>query len=203
MQSEKNANPYIGDESFQKLLDHYQCPTPLNVIKMRFVGAVCSPNLELRPAEVISSFWPAGEEPRLQTKEEADLFFKFFMGLWDDIFEKVKRNKIKIPPLKTDRKNLKKTCDERFEAVEFGFLEGFWGGKEDLRLPAYIAQMIDSLSEISGIYKTLAKKLDNGADLEEIAKTLGYTDIMMEKALSFIIENSVLPRIDNLARVVH
>ena len=34
--SKMQANKYIGDEAFIKMLEHYSCPTPLNVIKMRF-----------------------------------------------------------------------------------------------------------------------------------------------------------------------
>ena len=96
----ESQNKYIGDESFKKFLGHYGCPTPLPVVKMKFAGAVCSPNLDLRPADVISSFWPAGQAPRLETKNEADLFFKFFMGLWDEVFQKVRENKIKLEPVK-------------------------------------------------------------------------------------------------------
>ena len=91
------ANKYIGDEAFIKMLEHYSCPTPLNVIQMRFAGAICSPNMNLRPTDVISSFWEEGRSPRLETKSEADLFFKFFMGLWDEVFESVKNNEIKLP----------------------------------------------------------------------------------------------------------
>ncbi len=87
-------NKYIGDEKMQKMLEHYKCQTPLEIVKLRFAGAICSPNLELRPTDVISSFWLKAETPRLQTKDEADLFFKFFMGLWDNVFEKVKANKV-------------------------------------------------------------------------------------------------------------
>ena len=61
------------------MLAHYACEAPLDIIKMRFAGAICSPNLKLRPTDVISSFWPEGRAPRLETKNEADLFFKFFM----------------------------------------------------------------------------------------------------------------------------
>lgn len=82
----QSQNKYIGDDKMQKMLDHYHCEMPLEAVKMRFAGAVCSPNMELRPTDVISSLWPENREPRLQTKEEAELFFKFFMGLWDEIF---------------------------------------------------------------------------------------------------------------------
>ena len=200
----ESQNKYIGDESFKKFLEHYDCPTPLPVVRMKFAGAVCSPNLELRPADVISSFWPEGRAPRLETKNEADLFFKFFMGLWNEVFQKVKQNKIKLEPVKLSTKEqIREACAARFAEVEGGYVEGFWGGKEDFKLPAFIAQMIDSLTELSGVYNTLAKKLDNGGNLEEISNTFRYTDKMVEKAVSFIIENSVLPRIDSLRRVVN
>ena len=200
----ESQNKYIGDESFKKFLEHYDCPTPLPVVRMKFAGAVCSPNLELRPADVISSFWPEGRAPRLETKNEADLFFKFFMGLWDEVFQKVKQNKIKLEPVKLSTKEqIREACAARFAEVEGGYVEGFWGGKEDFKLPAFIAQMIASLTELSGVYNTLAKKLDNGGNLEEISNTFRYTDKMVEKAVSFIIENSVLPRIDSLRRVVN
>lgn len=46
--------------------------------------------------------------------------------------------------------------------------------------------MIDSLTELSGVYNTLAKKLDKAENLEEISNTFRYTDKMVEKAVSFI-----------------
>lgn len=194
-------NKYIGDEKMAKMLEHYNCPTPLEIVKLRFAGAICSPNLELRPTDVISSFWPAGQAPRLQTKDEADLFFKFFMGLWDDVFEKVKANKIKLDKLPA--KDLDYYCRRRFAEIEQGYVEGFWGGKTDVKIPAFLAGVIDSLSDLSGVYVSLGKKLEKGSDKEEIMQALRSADAMAEKAVAFIIENSVLPRIESLRRTVH
>ena len=199
----KSQNKYIGDDKFAKMLEHYNCPVPINVVKMRFLGAICSPNMELRPTDVISSFWAEGQSPRLETKDEAELFFKFFMGLWDDCFEKVKNNKVSLPVHHfKGKEELKRLCLSRFEEIEAGFAEGFWGGCEDLKIPAYIAEIIDSLSEVAGVYNMLIKKLDNGANVDEIAETVKHSDTMVEKAIGFIIENSVLPRIDSLKREV-
>ena len=197
----KSENKYIGDEAFQKMLEHYKCPTPLDIVRLRFAGAVCSPNLELRPSDVISSFWPQGQAPRLETKDEADLFFKFFMGLWDEVFENVKLNRIRLP--KQNPADLKFWCEARFNEIEWGYVEGFWGGKQDLKIPAYLAEVIDSLSDLAGVYKSLEKKLDNSENSDEIIQTLEHTDKMVEKSMAFIIENSVLPRIESLTRVVH
>ena len=200
----QTENKYIGDDKFTKLLEHYQCPTPLEVVKMRFAGALCSPNMDLRPTDVISSFWPQGQAPRLATKDEADLFFKFFMGLWDEIFTPIKANKIKLPKLSlADTAAIRAACERRFAEVEWGYVEGFWGGKQDLKLPEFLAQVIDSLSELAEAYTTLAKKLDNPADLSDITTAFANTDKMVEKTIAFVIENSVLPRIDSLKRTVN
>lgn len=199
----KSQNNYIGDDKFAKMLEHYNCHTPINIVKMRFFGAICSPNMNLRPSDVISSFWAEGQSPRLETKDEAELFFKFFMGLWDDCFDKVKNNKVSLPYHRfKGKEELKKLCQARYDEIESGFAEGFWGGCEDLKIPAYIAEIIDSISEVAGVYNMLIKKLDNGANTDEIAETVKHSDTMVEKAICFIVENSVLPRIDSLKREV-
>ena len=194
-------NKYIGDEKMSKMLEHYNCPTPLEIVKMRFCGAICSPNMELRPTDVISSFWSTGQAPRLQTKDEADLFFKFFMGLWDEIFNKVKSNKVKLE--KISFKDLNYYCQRRFAEIEQGFVEGFWGGKEDLKLPAFLAEVIDSLSDLAGVYASLQQKLEKNSGEDEIINAINSADKMIEKTIAFIIENSVLPRIDSLQRTVN
>lgn len=192
------ANKYIGDESFIKMLEHYSCPTPLNVIKMRFAGAICSPNLNLRPTDVISSFWENGRTPRLETKSEADLFFKFFMGLWDNIFDNVKLAKVKLPNLK--EKDIVSYCQNRFEEVEQGYVEGFFGGEENLKMPGYIAQIVDSLSEMALLYQKIAAKGETSAAAWDAVK---HTDKVVERSIAFIIENSVLPRIEDIKRTVN
>ena len=198
------TNKYIGDEKFAKMLEHYKCPTPIEIVKMRFGGAICSPNLELRPTDVISSFWPVGQSPRLETKDEADLFFKFFMGLWDEMFEAVKRNNIHLDRIRfKSAEDLRQLCERRYAELEMGYIEGFWGGRQDLKLPAFLAQTIDSLSELAGVYASLVKKLDKGADMSEISNVLRNTDDMADKTIAFIIENSVLPRIESLRRTVN
>lgn len=201
MQSE---NKYIGDDKFKKFLEHYACPTSLSVVKMKFAGAICSPNLELRPADVISSLWPEDEQPRLETKTEAELFFKFFMGLWDEIYQAVLKNKVLLPVLsKNEKKELRIWCANRYDELENGFLEGFWGGRDDLKLSAYIAQIVDSLSQMADVYAVVGKKaIDEDAN-PQLKSTVEETDKMVQKAIGFIIENAVLPRFEQLQQTKH
>jgi len=201
MQSE---NKYLGDDKFKKFLEHYACPTSLGVVKMRFVGAICSPYLKLRPTDVISSLWSEGRAPRLETKEEADLFFKFFMGLWDECFSSVKVNQVMLPSYQKpkDKESFSALCRERYDEIEYGFLEGFWAGQEDFKLQSYIAELLDSLSQMAEVYVTLEQKAATKDNFDEYLKHFIATDKMVEKSIAFLIENTVLPRIEGLQRTI-
>lgn len=198
----KSENKYIGDDKFKKFLAHYSCPAPLDMVKMRFAGAICSPNLELRPTDVISSLWEDGKAPRLETKNEADLFFKFFMGLWDEMFSEVSLQKLEMP--KIDRKdNLIEVCEQRYSIVEDGFVEGFWGGKQNVKIPAYIAEVADNLTALAEAYKSMVSKINPQNDNENIFNAIISCDKLVIKSVNFLIENYVLPRMEELKRTVN
>ena len=198
----KSENKYIGDDKFKKFLEHYECHMPLEIIKMRFIGAICSPNADLRPTDVIASFWENNSSPRLETKKEAELFFKFFMGLWDEMFSLVSLNKITFNKISLND-DLKLICQNRSEQIEYGFIEGFWGGKEDAKLPVYIAEVVDSLSNLADTYQILANKTVSSENNDIIFKNIIECDKMVIKSIQFIIENYTLPRINELKRVVN
>ena len=202
----QNENEYIGDDKFQRFLDHYQCPTPLETVKLKFAGAICSPNSNLRPTDVISSLFFEDRQPRLTTKGEAELFFKFFMGLWDEMFLVVRTNTLKLPIYKkepTDKEQLNQFCHERAKQLEFGFIEGFWGGCQTLNIPAFAAELISSLSDMADIYETLARRLDENDTPQTILSVINNTDSMVEKTIHFLIEHQVLPNISKLERSVN
>lgn len=200
----QSQNKYIGDDKFIKMLEHYSCSASLDVVKLRFAGAICSPNLNLRPTDVISSLWEENKQPRLQTKEEAELFFKFFMGLWDDIFAKVKNSQISLPLFKIkDKADLKNLCLDRYEQIEAGFLEGFWGGQQNLQIPAFIAQIIDSLNDLAEIYMQLQNRSVTDSEFENLIKTINHTDKMVNASFDFIIKNFVLPRFEKLSNSIN
>lgn len=198
----KSENTYIGDDKFKKFLQHYNCPTPLDIVKFRFAGAICSPNSALRPTDVISSFWPENQSPRLETKAEADLFFKFFMGLWDEMFDLVTSNKLALPKISA-AKDLKNICISRFEILEYGFLEGFWGGEENIKIPAYIAEIVDSLSKMASLYQSLQQKIKPTESNKNIFDAVVDCDKMVAKSWMFIIENYVIPHLEELKRTVN
>jgi len=194
-----SKNKYIGDVSLEKMLEHYECKAPLHLIKMRFIGGICSFSEELKPADIIASFWEIGKEPRLETKSEADLFFKFFMGLWFKQFDKVKKNEVKLKSfLRLESAESISLClQTRLEEIEYGFIEGFWGGKNDVKMPSFVAELIDSLSDISKFYGKLLKNIKDDIsdeDKEAIIKSISQADAMFNKAVNNLIEHVVIPR---------
>ncbi|MBQ2883811.1 MAG: hypothetical protein IJE43_08585 [Alphaproteobacteria bacterium] len=201
MQSE---NVYIGDDKFNRFLEHYSCPTPIEVVKMRFAGAICSPNSNLRPTDVISSIFLENQQPRLSTKAEAELFFRFFMGLWDEMFIEIKTNTLKLSKIeKKNRDNLVNLCIRRADEIERGFVEGFWGGCETLNIPNFAAELVSSLTDLSDVYMILAEKLKKSENTDDILQVIENTDKTVEKTFSFLIENMVIPNISKLERNVN
>lgn len=196
----QNKNTYIGDEKFKKFLEHYSCPTPLNIVKLRFAGAICSPNTNLRPTDVISSFWE--QEPRLETKGEAELFFKFFMGLWDEMFELVSANSLALQRFNPEE-DAAILCSERYDELEQGFLEGFWGGQDSAELPAFIGEITDSISQLAEVYRSLIAKIKPEGDNKQVFETVAACDKLVNKSLGFLIEHYVLPHMDSLKRTVN
>lgn len=203
MQSE---NVYIGDDKFQRFLDHYACPTKLLTVKFKFAGAICSPNENLRPTDVISSLFPEERQPRLETKAEAELFFKFFMGLWDEMFVQIRTNTLKLPEYKgniNDKNELATFLHNRADMIELGFVEGFWGGCSTLNIPQFAAELITSLSDMAEAYEILAQKLEKTETPKDIYAVAQNTDKTVLKTIKFLIENLVLPHITNLERTVN
>ncbi|MBR5154278.1 MAG: hypothetical protein IKW58_00970 [Alphaproteobacteria bacterium] len=202
MQSE---NVYIGDDKFKNFLNHYKCPTDIYEVKLKFAGAICSPNVNLRPTDVISSLFQENMQPRLETKDEANLFFKFFMGLWDEMFVQIRNNELVLPKaLKGSKEDLILLCNQRSRQIECGFVEGFWGGLESLDIPSFAGELINSLSDLAEAYYMLANKIKKMDDInDEIFKVIINMDKKVNEIFSFLIIHLVLPKIDELKKQVN
>ena len=201
----QNENKYIGDDKFKKFLEHYNCPTELYEVKLKFAGAICSPNASLRPTDVISSLFEENKQPRLETKNEADLFFKFFMGLWDEMFDAVSSNKIKLPKINYKTvDDLRRICNQRSRQIECGFVEGFWGGLDQLDIPDFAGELIASLSDLAEAYYMLAQKISKMTKFDDnIISVIANMDKKAEEIVSFLVEHLVLPKIDELRKSVN
>ena len=138
----------------------------------------------------------------METKNEADLFFEFFMGLWDEIFSEVALQKLEMPRINR-KDNLVEVCEQRYFLVEDGFVEGFWGGKQNVKIPAYIAEVADNLTALAEAYKSMVSKINPQNDNENIFNAVISCDKLVIKSVNFLIENYVLPRMEELKRTIN
>lgn len=167
----KKSGKYIGDAGVAKFLEQYGSATPFHVVRLRVLGALASPNKDLLPVMVIASFWPEDKFPKFVTKDEADTFFSTFMGLWRRLekMSEASQNMLsatgKIPSLEDARETLLR----RVEEVDAGFIEGFWGGLDDMPMPSATAALIDGLGSEAEAYHAL---------LEDVSQWNDYTDGM-------------------------
>ena len=67
-------------------------------------------------------------------------------------------------------------------------------------MPNYLAQIIDSLSEMALLYQKMSSK---GEVSQAVWDAVKHTDKVVERSMNFVIENSVLPRIEDLKRTVN
>ena len=128
------------------------------------------------------------------------------MGLWDEMFVIVRTNTLKLEPFShkdSDSEALKNFCSTRAQDIEFGFVEGFWGGCSTLNIPQFAAELISSLSDMAEAYEILAQKLDKTESPKDIYTVAQNTDKTVLKTIKFLIENLVLPHITNLERKVN
>ena len=115
------------------------------------------------------------------------------------MFLAVKNNNIKLSHISLND-DLAAVCRERFEAVESGFVEGFFGGKDNLKIPAYIAEIVDSLSQVALLYNSLAAKIEKKDNRQNVFDAIIDCDKMAVKSIGFVIENYTLPHIAQLQR---
>ena len=102
----------------------------------------------------------------------------------------------------SEEQDIRKTCLYHSELLEHGFLEGFWGGKDNVSIPAYIAEIVDSLSRMASLYETLATKVNQNTK-NAVQNAVRDCDATVNKSINFIIQHFVLPHMDELKRTVN
>ncbi|WP_419799132.1 MAG: hypothetical protein ACNI26_05545 [Terasakiella sp.] len=176
---------YIGDAGVAKFLEQYKSQVPFHVVRMRVLGALASPNKDLLPVMVIASFWGENDFPKFVKKAESESFFATFMGLW----RRIEKMAIARNPLLSARGKLatldaaKELLLRRVEELDAGFIEGFWGGEDDMKMASATAALIDGLGEEAEGFSVLLQDVENWSD---------YTLAMREALLEEISERDAL-----------
>ena len=111
------------------VLEQYNCPYPLTVVRMRFWGAINSPAARISPIEEIDALWSGKRQP-FETEDEAQAFYDVMIGFWNALAEHRASGKPVAFAMRSGLKTsagLKSAMAARHAELSDGFFSGFIG----------------------------------------------------------------------------
>lgn len=170
------ASPSASDDAVAKLLDRYKCPVPFHAVRTRFLGNIASPAMAVSPIDMVKQLW-GGELPVFDHIDEANILLSaLVMGLWNRLTRHQDRSapfRLTRPNLASDREGLKVLAQIRREELD-GFVDGLFGGSQELDLPERAHRALQVLSEGRAIFagvEALAADASKSAPAADIAVT--------------------------------
>ena len=172
--------PITADEkAIKALLAAHACPVPFHEIRTRFLGSIASPGLSVSPFEAIRRLW-GGELPEFESLDAVnELIGILINGLWNSLTRHQRRS----DPFRLVRTSVPETRAGLVELALIrrqeldGFIEGLFGGVDELDLPAKASSALDTLGEvramISGVQQ-VASDASKTAELSDIATTMKH-----------------------------
>ncbi len=151
---------YPGDAAFQRLLEKYNCPTPFQVVRMRFLGEIASLDFGASPIKTIKSFWD-GDLPVFDHKDEASTLFQTMMSLWNRMARHQDGVLVKLvkPKMLRESDDLATAFRMRAEEIRDGFLVGYSGSGEVQHLPQGLEEALHRLKDIAERFEEAAERI--------------------------------------------
>jgi hypothetical protein len=142
--------PVTADEKKVKaLLAAHACPVPFHEIRTRFLGSIASPGLSVSPFEVMKSLW-GGQLPEFESLDAVnELIGALINGLWNSLTRHQKRSepfRLMRTSVPETRAGLAELALIRRQELD-GFIEGLFGGADELDLPAKASAALDTLRD--------------------------------------------------------
>ena len=143
----------VDRQQVQGLLRKYACPVPYHEVRTRFLGSIASPELSASPLQIVKNLW-GGTLPEFELIEDLNrLIDTLINGLWNTLTVHQKRNEpfrlVKVP-LEPSVANLANLALIRRQEID-GFVEGLFGGSEEIDLPERANASLGMLAEMRGM----------------------------------------------------
>jgi hypothetical protein len=186
--------PYVGDDAFKVFLEEHGCPTGFEEIRMRLLGAMVSPGREADIYPLVEDFFEY-DMPAFSNGSELEAFLHTFLGLWNEVDESSRHHPITLSAMGTISSNseVEDLLARRVDEVMFGFLEGVWGGEDELPLTETTAATLTGIEETARSYDELFVEVvrkDDAAITRSIADLLRGI-IEVDKAVEAAITTAV------------
>lgn len=172
--------PITADEkTIKTLLAAHACPVPFHEIRTRFLGSIASPGLSVSPFEVMKNLW-GGQLPEFESLDAVnELIGALINGLWNSLTRHQKRSepfRLVRTSVPETRAGLAELALIRRQELD-GFIEGLFGGADELDLPDKASSALDTLGEvramIAGVHQ-VASDPSKPAELADITTTMKH-----------------------------
>jgi hypothetical protein len=187
--------PYVGDDAFRAFLEEHGCPTGFQEIRMRLLGAMVSPGRKADIYPLVEDFFEY-DMPAFSDGLELEAFLHTFLGLWNEVDESSRHHPIMLSAAGTisSTGELKDLLARRVDEVMFGFLEGVWGGEDELPLTEARAATLTALEETARTYDELfvevIRKDDaaTGRAIADLLREITEVDETVEATITSAVE---------------
>jgi hypothetical protein len=153
---------HVSDHQIQALLTRYQCPTPMHVLRMRFLGAIASPRMEVSPIQLVTQAW-GGELPEFASEADAEELFQALLGGWWNRLSEFQnsRSPFRLPrsEVKPKRQALLELAQTRSQELA-GFVDGLFGSDEEMDMPEKAHEALNVLARIHSMFASTVALLE-------------------------------------------
>ena len=153
---------HVSDQQIQALLTRFRCPTPMHVLRMRFLGAIASPRMEVSPIQLVTQAW-GGELPEFASEDEAEELFQALLGGWWNRLSEHQnaRSPFRLPrsEVKPKRQALLELAQTRSQELA-GFVDGLFGGDEEMDMPEKAHEALNVLARIHSMFASTVALLE-------------------------------------------
>jgi hypothetical protein len=197
---------HVSDHQIQALLTRYQCPTPMHVLRMRFLGAMASPRMQVSPLQLITQAW-GGELPELASEADAEELLQALLGGWWNRLSEHQnaRSPFRLPrsEVKPKRQALLELAQTRSQELA-GFVDGLFGDDEEMDLPEKAHEALDVLAKIHSMFASTVALLEIEAspaehrELIDLLRNFQKMTITADEEINRIIQSCKRARAQNI-----
>jgi hypothetical protein len=191
MSSAKKPPAAVDEKKVRALLQAYACPVPFHEVRTRFLGNIATPSMSASPIAVVKNLW-GGELPEFKSLDAVnELIGVLINGFWNSLTRHQKRSepfRLVRTSVPETRAGLSELALIRRQELD-GFMEGLFGGADELDLPAKASSALDTLGEVRAMIagvNQIASDASKPAELSDIATTMKHV-----RELTRIAENEI------------